>query len=76
MKNFHIIQILMLVVFLLAIGSQALSAPQGLAQDAYAIFEKSCFSCHAAGGFAAAFLLIEEHSELIKENGPVVPGDP
>ena len=76
MKNFQIIQILILVVFFLGMGSQALSAPQGLAQDAYTIFEKNCFSCHAAGGFAAAFLLIEEHSELIKENGPVVPGDP
>ena len=76
MKNFQIIQILMLVVFFLAMGSQSLAAPQGLAQDAYTIFEQNCFSCHASGGFAAAFLLIEEHSELIKENGPVVPGDP
>ena len=76
MKKFQIIQILMLVVFFLGVGSQALSAPQGLAQDAYDIFEQNCLRCHAAGGFAAAFLLIEEHSELIKENGPVVPGDP
>ena len=76
MKNFQIIQILMLVVFFLGMGSQALSAPQGLAQDAYTIFEQNCFSCHAAGGFAAAFLLIEDYSALTAENGPVVPGDP
>ena len=74
MKNFHIIQILMLVVFLLAIGSQALSAPQGLAQDAYDIFKQNCLRCHGSGGIAA-FLLIEDYSALTAENGPVVPGD-
>ena len=76
MKNFQIIQILMLVVFFLGMGSQALSAPQGLAQDAYTIFEQNCFSCHAAGATYAAFLLIEDYSALTAENGPVVPGDP
>ena len=76
MKNFQIIQILMLFVFFLGMGSQALSAPQGLAQDAYTIFEQNCFSCHAADGFAAAFLLIEDYNALTAENGPVLPGDP
>ena len=76
MKNFQIIQILMLVVFFLGMGSQALSAPQGLAQDAYTIFEQNCFSCHAADGFAAAFLLIEDYNALTAENGLVVPGAP
>ena len=74
MKNFQIIQILMLVVFFLGMGSQALSAPQGLAQDAYTIFEQNCFSCHGPEGIYKAVLLIE-HSALIKEGGPVVPGD-
>ena len=75
MKNFQIIQILMLVVFFLGMGSQSLAAPQGLAQDAYDIFERSCFSCHGPEGIYKAVLLIE-HSALIKEGGPVVPGDP
>ena len=75
MKNFQIIQILMLVVFFLGMGSQALSAPQGLAQDAYTIFEKNCLNCHGSGGPVAAILLIEDYSVLI-EKGAVVPGDP
>ena len=74
MKNFQIIQILMLVVFFLGMGSQALSAPQGLAQDAYDIFEQNCLRCHGSGGIAA-FLLIEDYSALTAENGPIVPGD-
>ena len=76
MKNFQIIQILMLVVFFLGMGSQALSAPQGLAQDAYDIFERSCFVCHGENGAVKAILLIEDYSALIAENGPIVPGDP
>ena len=75
MKNFQIIQILMLVVFFLGMGSQALSAQQGVAQDAYTIFEKNCLNCHGSGGPAAAILLIEDYSVLI-EKGAVVPGDP
>ena len=65
MKKFQIIQILMLVVFFLGVGSQALSAPQGLAQDAYDIFEQNCLRCHGSGGIAAAILLIEDYSALI-----------
>ena len=75
MKNFQIIQILMLVVFFLGMGSQALSAQQGVAQDAYTIFEKNCLNCHGSGGPVAAILLIEDYSVLI-EKGAVVPGDP
>ena len=76
MRKFQIIQILMLVVFFLGMGSQALSAPQGLAQDAYDIFERSCFVCHGENGAVKAILLIEDYSALIAENGPIVPGDP
>ena len=75
MKKFQIIQILMLVVFFLGMGSQALSAQQGVAQDAYTIFEKNCLNCHGSGGLVAAILLIEDYSVLI-EKGAVVPGDP
>ena len=76
MTNFKTFQILMLVALSLVMGSQAVAAQQGVAQDAYAIFEKSCFNCHGSGGAFAAILLIEDYSALIAENGPVVPEDP
>ena len=76
MTNFKTFQILLLIALFLVAGSQIVSAQYQLAQDAYAIFEKSCFGCHGSGGLAAAILLIEDHSALIKESGPVVPGDP
>ena len=75
MTNFKTFQILMLVALSLVMGSQAVAAQQGVAQDAYAIFEKSCLGCHGFGGFAAGILLIEDHSALTAENGPIVPGD-
>ena len=76
MTNFKTFQILMLVALSLVMGSQVVAAQQGVAQDAYAIFEKSCFNCHGSGGAFAAILLIEDYSALIAENGPVVPEDP
>ncbi len=75
MKKFQIIRILILVVFLLVMGAQTVSAQYQLAQDAYAIFEKSCLGCHGSGGFVAAVLLIEDHSVLLEKEA-VVPGDP
>ena len=75
MKNFQISQVLMLVVFALVVGSQTVSAQQQVAQDAYAILEQNCFSCHGSGGFAAAILLIEDYNVLI-EKGAVIPGKP
>lgn len=74
MTNFKTFQILLLIALFLVVGSQAVSAQ--IAQEAYAIFEKNCFSCHGSGAPYAAVLLIEDHSVLIQENGPVVPEDP
>ena len=74
MTNAKAFQILLLIALSLVAGAQAVSAQ--IAQEAYAIFEKSCFSCHGTGGFAAAVLSIDDHSALIKANGPVVPEDP
>ena len=74
MTNFKIFPILLLVTLFLVAGSQTASAQ--IAQEAFAIFEKSCFSCHGTGAPYAAILLIEDHSALIQENGPVVPGNP
>ena len=45
-----------------------------IAQDAYAIFEQSCFICHGPTGSYKETLLIE-HNALI-QNGTVVPGNP
>ena len=73
MTNFKTFQILVLIALLLVAGSQIVSAE--IAQDAYAIFENNCFSCHGSAGAYAAVLLIEDHSVLI-EKGAVVPEDP
>ena len=56
------------------VGSQNVSAQQQIAQDAYAIFEQSCFICHGPTGAYKETLLIE-HNALI-QNGTVVPGNP
>ena len=55
-------------------GSQTVSAQQQIAQDAYAIFERTCFGCHGPDGAFKETLLIE-HSALI-QNRTVVPGNP
>ena len=73
MTNIKTFQILLLIALFLVAGSQTVSAQ--IAQEANAIFEKSCFSCHGSGAPYAAILLIEDHSALI-EKGAVVPGDP
>ena len=73
MTDVKTFQILLLIVLLLIAISQPVSAQ--IAQEAYAIFEKSCFSCHGSGAPFAAILLIEDHSALIKK-GSVVPGAP
>ena len=73
MTNVKTFQILVLIALFLVAGSQIVSAE--IAQDAYAIFENNCFSCHGSTGAYAAVLLIEDHSVLI-EKGAVVPEDP
>ena len=73
MTNVKTFQILLFIALFLVAGSQVVFAQ--IAQEAYAIFEKSCLGCHRSGGIAA-FLIIEDHSVLIAENGPVVPEDP
>ena len=56
------------------VGSQNVSAQQQIAQDAYAIFEQSCFICHGPAGSFKESLLID-HNTLI-QNGTVIPGNP
>ena len=61
-----------LLVFI--VSSQNVPAQQQVAQDAYAIFEQSCFICHGPTGSFKETLLIE-HNALI-QNGTVDPGNP
>ena len=71
-KQHHLITLIGLLMFI--IGSQDISAQQQIAQDAYAIFEQSCFICHGPEGSFKESLLID-HNTLI-QNGTVVPGNP
>ena len=68
----HLITFIGLLMFV--VGYQTASAQQEIAQDAYAIFEQSCFICHGPTGSFKETLLIE-HNALI-QNGTVVPGNP
>ena len=71
-KQHHLITLIGLLMFI--IGSQDISAQQQIAQDAYAIFEQSCFICHGPEGSFKESLLID-HNTLI-QNGTVVSGNP
>ena len=71
--KYHRIAFISLLI--LIVSSENAPAQQQIAQDAYAIFEQSCLICHGPDGAYKETLLIE-HSVLIKENGPVVPGNP
>ena len=54
--------------------NQNVQAQQNIAQQAYAIFEQSCMTCHGQEGSFKEALLIE-YSELLA-GGTVVPGNP
>ena len=71
-KQQHFIKLICLLIFI--VGSQNVYPQQQIAQDAYAIFEQSCFICHGPTGSYKETLLIE-HNALI-QNGTVVPGNP
>ena len=71
-KQQHLIKLIVLLMFI--VGSQNVSAQQQIAQDAYAIFEQSCFICHGPAGSFKESLLID-HNTLI-QNGTVIPGNP
>ena len=71
-KRHHLITLTGLLIFI--VGSQNISAQQQIAQDAHAIFQRSCLICHGPDGAYKETLLIE-HNALI-QNGTVVPGNP
>ena len=68
----HLITLIGLLMIL--VGSQTVSAQQQIAQDAYAIFERSCLICHGPDGAYRETLLIEHNALIEKET--VVPGNP
>ena len=71
-RHQHRIALICLLIFI--VGSQTVYPQQQIAQDAYAIFEQSCFICHGPEGSFKESLLID-HNTLI-QNGTVVPGNP
>ena len=71
MKNF--IKISLLLTFIL--GYHSAEAQQNLAQEAYLIFEQSCFDCHGPHGAFTEQLVIESASQLVT-TGAVVRRKP
>ena len=71
-QQYHLIALISLLIFI--VSSENVRSQQQVAQDAYAIFEQSCFICHGPTGSFKETLLIE-HNALI-QNGTVVPGNP
>ena len=71
-KQHHRIALICLLT--LIVGYQNVYPQQQIAQDAYAIFEQSCFNCHGPEGSFKESLLIE-HNALIAK-GTVVQGNP
>ena len=69
-KNFATIIWLLILIF----NYQIADAQQNLAQQAYAIFERSCLNCHGENGYAKDELILE-YTALI-ETGSVVPENP
>ena len=54
---------------------QSVDAQENLAQEAYAIFEKSCLICHGPHGPYTEELVIQSRQGLI-DMGTVIPGNP
>ena len=63
-----------IALLILFASSQTVSAQQQITQDAFAIFERSCFVCHGPTGSFRDALLIERNTLI--QNGTVVPGNP
>ena len=68
----YLITLISLLIFI--VGSQNVYPQQQIAQDAYAIFEQSCFICHGPSGSYRETLLIDHNALIEKET--VVPGNP
>ena len=74
MKNWRVFIVLVCPLVLIFGNYQSVDAQQNLAQQAYAIFEQSCLTCHGEHGAYTEEIIIE-HTALL-ETGAVVPGKP
>ena len=74
MKNFNYWTLTILTLTFIALGIGIADAQQNLAQQANAIVEQSCETCHGENRVFAEVLSIQ-HSALIA-SGAVVPGNP
>ena len=61
-------------LWMFIMGYQSVDAQENLAQQAFAIFEQSCLSCHGEHGAFTKEIIIE-HTALI-DTGVIVPGKP
>ena len=73
MKNVIKISSILTLAFML--GYQTAEAQQNPAQEAYLIFEQSCFDCHGPHGAFTENLVIESASQLVA-TGAIVRGKP
>ena len=69
-KNFTAISCLLMFI----LGYQYVDAQQDIAQEVYAIFEKSCLGCHGESGAYKDSLLIDRAALI--DTQVVLPGDP
>ena len=74
MKNNKIYIAIGIITLTYMLFNQNIQAQQNIAQQAYAIFEQSCVTCHGQEGSFKEALLIE-YTALI-DGGTVVPGNP
>ena len=73
MKNYKPLTLTILTFIVLGVGIAP--AQQNLAQQASAIFQQHCHSCHAANAPHAGDVLIDDHAALMT-SGTVVSGNP
>ena len=73
MKYFNYWTLTILTFIVLGVGSAP--AQQNLAQQASALFQQHCHSCHAANAPFAGDVLIDDHAALMA-SGTVVSGNP
>ena len=70
----HVCLVALVCLWVFIMGYQSADAQENLAQQASAIFEQSCLSCHGEHGAFTEEIIIE-HTALI-DTGVVVPGKP
>ncbi len=74
MKNLKNTVIGICVAVFLCVGYAHVEAQQNIAQEAYAILETNCATCHDATGYAKDTLLLER--DALVNTGVVKPGNP